>query len=137
MQDIPDDQDLQQLATLSLLQLARFVYPAQLMPQMVDMFYRILKDSTSWHVRSNVLPVVQIFFYTNLFSMDVAMMVKVMDAVSGMLLDPQIEVWKNEKKKRTQKVVDVTGRFWRMRIIAAFLLSTGIDSFFFSCRFDN
>ncbi|CAO3568761.1 unnamed protein product [Mortierella alpina] len=92
MQDIPDDQDLQQLATLSLLQLARFVYPAQLMPQMVDLFYRILKDSTSWHVRSNVLPVVQIFFYTNLFSMDVAMMVKVMDAVSGMLLDPQIEV---------------------------------------------
>ncbi|KAF9979719.1 hypothetical protein BGZ75_009303 [Mortierella antarctica] len=92
MQDIPDDQDLQQLATLSLLQLARFVYPAQLMPQMVDMFYRILKESTSWHVRSNVLPVVQIFFYTNLFSMDVEMMVKVMDAVSGMLLDPQIEV---------------------------------------------
>ncbi|KAF9981757.1 Proteasome activator complex subunit 4 [Mortierella antarctica] len=32
MQDILDDPDLQQLATLSLLQLAPFVYPAQLMP---------------------------------------------------------------------------------------------------------
>ncbi|KAG0355172.1 hypothetical protein BGZ54_001264, partial [Gamsiella multidivaricata] len=92
MQDIPDDQDLQQLATLSLLQLARFVYPATMVPEMVDMFCKILKESTSWHVRNNVLPVVQIFFYTNLFSMDVNMMVKVMDAVSGMLLDPQIEV---------------------------------------------
>ncbi|KAF9193043.1 hypothetical protein BGZ51_004276 [Haplosporangium sp. Z 767] len=92
MQDIPDDQDLQQLATLSLLQFARYVYPASMVPKTVDLFYRMLKESTSWHIRSNVLPVVQIFFYTNLFSMDVEMMVKVMDAVSGMLLDPQIEV---------------------------------------------
>ncbi|KAG0349377.1 hypothetical protein BG004_007004 [Podila humilis] len=92
MQDIPDDQDLQQLATLSLLQLARFVYPPSMVPEMVDMFCTILKSSTSWHVRNNVLPVVQIFFYTNLYSMDVQMMVKVMDAVSGMLFDPQIEV---------------------------------------------
>ncbi|KAF9155612.1 hypothetical protein BG015_009167 [Linnemannia schmuckeri] len=92
MQDIPDDQDLQQLATLSLLQLGRFVYPAGMVPTLVDMFCKILKESTSWHVRNNVLPVVQIFFYNNLYSMDVQMMVKVMDAVSGMLLDPQIEV---------------------------------------------
>ncbi|KAG0021330.1 hypothetical protein BGZ82_011351 [Podila clonocystis] len=92
MQDIPDDQDLQQLATLSLLQLARFVYPPSMVPEMVDMFCTILRSSTSWHVRNNVLPVVQIFFYTNLYSMDVQMMVKVMDAVSSMLLDPQIEV---------------------------------------------
>lgn len=92
MQDIPDDQDLQQLATFSLLQLGRFVYPAGMVPMLVDMFCKILKESTSWHVRNNVLPVVQIFFYNNLFSMDVQMMVKVMDAVSEMLLDPQIEV---------------------------------------------
>ena len=92
MQDIPDDQDLQQLATLTLLQLARFVYPASTVPTLVDLLCKILKESTSWHVRNNVLPVMQIFFYTNLFSMDVDMMVKVMDAVSGMLLDPQIEV---------------------------------------------
>ncbi|KAG0312267.1 hypothetical protein BGZ99_009606 [Dissophora globulifera] len=92
MQDIPDDQDLQQLATLTLLQLARFVYPAHLVATLVDLFCKILKQSTSWHVRNNVLPVLQIFFYTNLFSMDVDMMVKVMDAVSEMLLDPQIEV---------------------------------------------
>lgn len=92
MQDISDDQDLQQLATLSLLQLARFVYPPSMVPEMVDLFCTILRSSTSWHVRNNVLPVVQIFFYTNLYSMDVQMMVKVMDAVSSMLLDPQIEV---------------------------------------------
>ncbi|KAI8606761.1 hypothetical protein EDD21DRAFT_297702 [Dissophora ornata] len=92
MQDIPDDQDLQQLASLTLLQLARFVYPASTVPMLVELLCKILKDSASWHVRSNVLPVMQIFFYTNLFSMDVDMMVKVMDAVSGMLLDPQIEV---------------------------------------------
>ncbi|KAI1320115.1 hypothetical protein EDD11_002087 [Mortierella claussenii] len=92
MQDIPDDQDLQQLATLTLLQLARFVYPADMVRSLVDLFCKLLKESSSWHVRNNVLPVVQIFFYTNLFSMDVEMMVKVMDAVSNMLLDPQIEV---------------------------------------------
>ncbi|KAF8964857.1 hypothetical protein BGZ46_000706 [Entomortierella lignicola] len=92
MQDIPDDQDLQQLATLTLLQLARYVYPANKVSELVDIFCKILRESTSWHIRNNVLPIVQIFFYTNLFSMDVDMMVKVMDAVSGMLLDPQIEV---------------------------------------------
>ncbi|KAF9940539.1 hypothetical protein BGZ65_006679 [Modicella reniformis] len=92
MQDIPDDQDLQQLATLTLHQLARFLYPAGMVPTLLDMFCTILKESSSWHVRSNVLQVVQIFFYTNLYSMNVDMMVKVMDAVYDMLLDPQIEV---------------------------------------------
>jgi len=92
MQDVPDDQDLQQLATLSLLQLARFAYPADMVPKVVDILCKTLKESDSWHVRNNVLPVVQIFFYTNLFSMDVQMMVRVMDAVSSMLLDTQIEV---------------------------------------------
>ncbi|KAK3822755.1 MAG: hypothetical protein J3Q66DRAFT_424160 [Benniella sp.] len=92
MQDISDDQDLQQLATVILLLMARFMYPASMVPTMVDLFCKVLKESTSWHVRSNVLPVLQIFFYTNLFSMDVDMMVKVMNAVSSMLLDPQIEV---------------------------------------------
>ncbi|KAF9434968.1 hypothetical protein BGZ76_007123 [Entomortierella beljakovae] len=92
MQDIPDDQDLQQLATLTLLQLARFTYPANLVSEIVNILCGILKDSPSWHIRNNVLPVIQIFFYTNLYSMDLDMMVKVVDAVSGMLLDPQIEV---------------------------------------------
>ncbi|KAG0225196.1 hypothetical protein B0O80DRAFT_458867 [Mortierella sp. GBAus27b] len=92
MQDIPDDQDLQQLATLILLLLARFTFPASMVPRIVDSLCKILQESTSWHVRSNVLPVLQIFFYTNLFSMDENTMVKVTDAVSSMLLDPQIEV---------------------------------------------
>ncbi|KAF9918681.1 hypothetical protein BX616_006764 [Lobosporangium transversale] len=92
MQDIPDDQDLQQLATFTLFRLARFAYPANIVPTMVDLFCNILKESTSWHIRNNVLPVVQVFFYTNLFSMDLEMMLKVMNAVSSMLLDPQIEV---------------------------------------------
>ncbi|KAF9423951.1 hypothetical protein BGZ94_008120 [Podila epigama] len=92
MQDVPDDQDLQQLASAVLLQLARFAFPEYKVPNVVDMFCKILQDSESWHVRNNVLPVLQIFFYTNLFSMDVQMMIRVMDAVSNMLLDPQIEV---------------------------------------------
>ncbi|KAF9169581.1 hypothetical protein BGX20_010129 [Mortierella sp. AD010] len=92
MQDISDDQDLQQLATLTLLQLGRFVFPAKMVAEVVDIFCKVLRESTSWHVRNNVLPVLQIFFYTNLFSMNVDMVVKVMDSVSSMLLDPQIEV---------------------------------------------
>ncbi|KAF9586315.1 hypothetical protein BGW38_007062 [Lunasporangiospora selenospora] len=92
MQDIPDDQDLQQLATVSLLQLGSFTYPASMVPMITNLFCKLLQGSTSWHIRNNVLPIVQIFFYTNLFSMDVELMVQVMDAVSSMLLDPQIEV---------------------------------------------
>ncbi|KAF9994804.1 hypothetical protein BGZ79_000402 [Entomortierella chlamydospora] len=92
MQDISDDQDLQQLATLTLLQLGRFVFPAKMVAEVVDIFCKVLRESTSWHIRNNVLPVLQIFFYTNLFSMNVDMVVKVMDSVSSMLLDPQIEV---------------------------------------------
>jgi len=52
----------------------------------------ILTESPSWHVRVKALPVIQVFYFKHLFTLTKAEMIKVMDVVSGMLMDMQIEV---------------------------------------------
>ncbi|KAI9007626.1 hypothetical protein DFJ74DRAFT_365690 [Hyaloraphidium curvatum] len=51
-----------------------------------------LKSSTSWHLRQSVLPVIQIAVFRHLFVLDPPTVNAVMEAVAGMLTDPQIEV---------------------------------------------
>ena len=92
MQDINDDQDLQNMATHVLNQIASYTYPPAIVHQMIDKFVEILTESPSWHVRVKALPVVQVFYFKHLFTLTKAEMIKVMDVVSGMLMDTQIEV---------------------------------------------
>jgi len=89
MQDINDDQDLQNMATHVLNQIASYTYPPAIVHQMIDKFVEILTESPSWHVRVKALPVVQVFYFKHLFTLTKA---KVMDVVSGMLMDTRIEV---------------------------------------------
>jgi len=59
----------------------------------VDQLIGLLKQSeTSWRVRAKVLPVLQVFYFRHLFQLDSATMIRVMDVVSELLLDSQIEV---------------------------------------------
>jgi len=92
MQDINDDQDLQNMATHVLNQIASYTYPSAIVHQMIDKFVEILTESPSWHVRVKALPVIQVFYFKHLFTLTKAEMIRVMDVVSGMLMDMQIEV---------------------------------------------
>jgi proteasome activator subunit 4 len=93
MQEINDDQDLQQMATHVLTLMAQMTYPPQMIPSLVDQLITILTTSTSWHIRARTLPLLQIFFFKHLFSLDTEQQVVcIMQAVSTLLLDTQIEV---------------------------------------------
>ncbi|KAF9978770.1 hypothetical protein BGZ73_000417 [Actinomortierella ambigua] len=131
MQDVADDQDLQQLATVVLWKMAKLVFPPSHVPDLVELFCKTLHVATTsnWHIRNNLLPVVQIFFFTNLFSMQVDMMVQVMDAISGMLLDPQIEV-RQLAAKTLAGIVRCSQRDATKKLISNFetLLSTPLPS---------
>ena len=92
MQDVNDDQDLQAMATHVLNIIASCPYPPDMIPMMIDKFVEILTESSSWHIRVKALPVLQVFFFKHLFMLSKDKTDKVMDAVSGMLKDSQIEV---------------------------------------------
>ncbi|RGB33631.1 hypothetical protein C1646_815894 [Rhizophagus diaphanus] len=92
MQDVNDDQDLQVMATHVLNIIASYPYPPDMVPMMIDKFVEILTESSSWHVRVKALPVLQVFFFKHLFMLGKDKTDKVMDVVSGMLKDNQIEV---------------------------------------------
>ncbi|KAI9033800.1 hypothetical protein CLU79DRAFT_851017 [Phycomyces nitens] len=92
MQEMNDDQDLQQMATRVLHLMAQLSYPPSMVPQLIQEFIDILKTSSSWHIRIRALPVLQIFFFKHLFVMDGDQILRIMEIISAMLLDPQIEV---------------------------------------------
>ena len=92
MQDVNDDQDLQSMATHVLNIIASYPYPPDMIPMMIDKFVEILTESSSWHIRVKALPVLQVFFFKHLFMLSKDKTDKVMDVVSRMLKDSQIEV---------------------------------------------
>ncbi|RCI01929.1 hypothetical protein CU098_000361, partial [Rhizopus stolonifer] len=92
MQEVNDDQDLQKMATKVLSLIARVDYPPSMLHMMVDQFLTILTTSTNWHIRIRALPVLQIFFFKNLFLLDSDQLLRIMKVIGQMLLDSQIEV---------------------------------------------
>ena len=92
MQEFHDDQDLQQMATHVLHMVAQYSYPPSVVNKMINEFVDILTHSESWRIRTRALPLLQIFFFKYLFSMENDHVLKVMNSVSNMLLDTQIEV---------------------------------------------
>ncbi|KAI8988823.1 hypothetical protein BDB01DRAFT_842338 [Pilobolus umbonatus] len=92
MQDINDDQDLQMMATKVLSLMAQINYPPHMIPKLIDQFLMILTTSSSWHTRIRALPVLQIFFFKHLFMMTSQELIRIMEVISQMLLDSQIEV---------------------------------------------
>ncbi|KAF7723510.1 hypothetical protein EC973_001885 [Apophysomyces ossiformis] len=92
MQEMKDDQDLQRGATRVLNLVVRLSYPPSMVPALVDEFVNILTKSSSWHIRVRALPVLQVFFFKHLFVLDSEQVLRIMQVISGMLLDSQIEV---------------------------------------------
>ncbi|KAI8387347.1 hypothetical protein BD560DRAFT_321031 [Blakeslea trispora] len=92
MQEVNDDQDLQRMATKVLSLVARVDYTPSMLPDMIEQFLTILTTSTNWHIRIRALPVLQIFFFKNIFVLDSEQLLRIMSVISQMLLDNQIEV---------------------------------------------
>jgi proteasome activator subunit 4 len=92
MQDINDDHDLQTMASGVLNLIAQTSYPHTLVPQMVDTFAHILTESNSWHIRMKALPILQVFFFKHLFLLQSSEVIRIMDVITDLLMDTQIEV---------------------------------------------
>ncbi|KAJ3037851.1 hypothetical protein HDV00_001266 [Rhizophlyctis rosea] len=100
-----EDQDLQKMA-----QSVASVYPQlphtrQMIPQAIQMLVSVLRNDSNgsnnggesattrrWHVKARVLPVLQVFFFKHLHLLSTDLTMVVMDTVSGLLKDPQVEV---------------------------------------------
>jgi proteasome activator subunit 4 len=92
MQDISDDHDLQTMASGVLNLIAQTSYPLSLVPHMVDAFAHILTESNSWHIRMKALPILQVFFFKHLFLLQSSEVIRIMDVITNLLMDTQIEV---------------------------------------------
>jgi proteasome activator subunit 4 len=92
MQDMNDDHDLQTMASGVLNLIAQTSYPHSLVPQMVDAFAHILTESNSWHIRMKALPILQVFFFKHLFLLQSEEVIRIMDVITNLLMDTQIEV---------------------------------------------
>ncbi|CAG8507014.1 6948_t:CDS:10 [Ambispora gerdemannii] len=92
MQDVNDDQDLQSVATHVLGMIASFTYPPEMVLVMINKIIEILMESPSWHIKVKALPVLQVFYFKHLFMLTPEEMLRIMNTVSDMLMDTQIEV---------------------------------------------
>ncbi|KAI7908029.1 uncharacterized protein BX663DRAFT_425475 [Cokeromyces recurvatus] len=92
MQEFNDDQDLQLMAGRILSLVARINYPSSMLPTLIDEFLTTLTTSSSWHIRIRALPVLQIFFFKNLFTLNSTQVLRIMEVIGQMLMDTQIEV---------------------------------------------
>ncbi|KAJ3305761.1 hypothetical protein HDU76_004956 [Blyttiomyces sp. JEL0837] len=93
-----EDADLQRTSNSMLSVLAGTPYPVCLVPKIVDLVLPMLNPEANvtseftWHVKVKALPVLQIFFFNNLFSLSKEVKLHVLKVVSKLLEDPQIEV---------------------------------------------
>lgn len=92
MQELHDDPDLQAMASSVLNALTQFVYPPAMVEKLLEEFIAVLTKSESWRIRTRTLPMLQVFFFRNLFNMTSDQIVRVMSVVGGLLLNAQIEV---------------------------------------------
>lgn len=91
MQELHDDPNLQAMASSVLNALTQFVYPPAMVEKLLDEFVTVLTQSESWRIRTRTLPMLQVFFFRNLFNLSSDQIVRVMSVVGGLLLNAQIE----------------------------------------------
>lgn len=91
MQEVHDDQDLQQMSGKVLQFFAQYYYPPSIIASILEQFIQVLTGSESWRIRIRALPILQIFYFKNYFFMEADQRARIMDVVSDMLLDTQLE----------------------------------------------
>lgn len=89
MQDIQDNQELQRWAQVVLAAMAGLPYPGHLVSPVLDALLGLFK-STSWRTRLAVLPLLQVFFFHQLFSLSESQIKDVVETLRGLLKDNHV-----------------------------------------------
>ncbi|KAF1350733.1 hypothetical protein BDV97DRAFT_294388 [Delphinella strobiligena] len=92
MMDIKEDPELQALAYLVFRHLPNIPHRSGEDKGFIESLIQIGKTSTSWHQRLRVLINIQVIFFRHLFLMKQSQAQELLDCVTGMLHDVQIEV---------------------------------------------
>ncbi|KAG4305040.1 hypothetical protein PORY_001715 [Pneumocystis oryctolagi] len=92
MLDIKEDTEILSSAHHVLQQIGNICFPMNLLHSMTDSIIKIMISSENWHHKLNVLPVLQSFFFRNLFALDQSFHKKLLKQIEILLEDPQIEI---------------------------------------------
>lgn len=89
MQDIQDNQELKKWAQGVLSAMASLPYPAHLVSPVLDSLLDLFKSS-SWRTRLAVLPLLQVFFFHQLFTLTEDQISKVLNTLYELLKDNHV-----------------------------------------------
>ncbi|GAA5921528.1 hypothetical protein JCM1841_000553 [Sporobolomyces salmonicolor] len=92
MQESTDNPELSRMAGRVLLAASALQFPQHMAKPLMKQFISLLRDSTSWRVRLDVLLPLQVFYYHHLFLLDDELIAELMDQLCDLLRDPKIEV---------------------------------------------
>jgi proteasome activator subunit 4 len=90
--NVRDEQEVMLSAVALFRLLGNIPYPVQYIELMIDMVINVGKTATTWHQRMSILSFIQAFFFRQLFKMDGAQRMALVECVTGMLQDVQLEV---------------------------------------------
>ncbi|GAA5854935.1 hypothetical protein JCM8547_004128 [Rhodosporidiobolus lusitaniae] len=92
MQESTDNPELSRMAGRVLLACSALQFPTHLTKPLMKQFISLLRDSTSWRIRLDVLLPLQVFYYHHLFFLDDEIVSELMDQLCLLLRDPKVEV---------------------------------------------
>ncbi|GAA5895195.1 proteasome activator BLM10 [Sporobolomyces salmoneus] len=92
MQESTDNPELSRTAARVLLASSALQFPQHMAKQLMKQFIALLRDSSSWRVRLDVLLPLQVFYYHHLYLLDDELVAELMDQLCDLLRDPKIEV---------------------------------------------
>lgn len=89
MQDLQDNQELQRWSQVVLAAMAGLPYPGHLVAPVLDAFLSQFQSS-SWRTRLAVLPLLQVFFFHQLFSLSETQIREVVETLRRLLKDNHV-----------------------------------------------
>ncbi|GAA5990546.1 hypothetical protein JCM10908_003124 [Rhodotorula pacifica] len=92
MQECTDNQELSRMASRILLACAALQFPQYRVRPTMLQFIELLRRSSSWRVRLDVLLPLQVFYFHHLFFLDDDLVSQLVDQLCDLLRDPKIEV---------------------------------------------
>ncbi|KAI8048198.1 hypothetical protein BDF22DRAFT_703922 [Syncephalis plumigaleata] len=91
MQELRDKEELYMQTTRLLYLIADYPYPPQWTPKIAHQLLDLLKHSTSWRIRNRILLLLQVFYFKQLFNLDASLSTSIIEQVTAILQDPQLE----------------------------------------------
>jgi proteasome activator subunit 4 len=92
MSELQDSKELQTYSSAILYLLSAIVPPSELLEPVLAILTESVRHSSSWRIRLNTLPVLQVFYFRNLPAISDDWVQKIMDVVNECLKDENVEV---------------------------------------------